>query len=119
MIACGPTEQLRPAKIGRTSPIFLRVLPGLFATLVHSCTNLLPATSIRTASHQSGLRYGKERSTHIAGDSHNYAKGATRMKRRELAKAILEEIDRTRTQLARLRKVVMMKLSPKKTKGKE
>jgi hypothetical protein len=41
------------------------------------------------------------------------------MKRRELAKAVLEEIDRTRKQLARLRKVVMMKLSPKKTKGKE
>ena len=41
------------------------------------------------------------------------------MKRRELAKAVLEEIDRTRTQLARLRKVVMMKLSPKKAQGKE
>ena len=41
------------------------------------------------------------------------------MKRRELAKAVLEEIERTRTQLARLRKVVMMKLSPKKKKGKQ
>jgi hypothetical protein len=41
------------------------------------------------------------------------------MKRRELAKALLEQIDRTRTQLARLRKVVMMKLSAKKTKAKE
>ena len=41
------------------------------------------------------------------------------MKRRELAKALLEEIDRTRTLLGGLRKVVMMKLSPKKTKDKE
>ena len=41
------------------------------------------------------------------------------MKRRELAKAVLEEIERTRTQLARLRKAVMMKLSPKKVHDKE
>jgi hypothetical protein len=41
------------------------------------------------------------------------------MKRRELAKALLQEIERTRTQLARLRKVVMMKLSPNKAQGKE
>jgi hypothetical protein len=41
------------------------------------------------------------------------------MKRRELAKALLEQIDRMRTQLARLRRVVMMKLSAKKTKAKE
>jgi len=47
------------------------------------------------------------------------AKGRTGMKRRELAKALLEQIDRTRTQLARLRKVVMMKLSAKKTKANE
>ena len=49
----------------------------------------------------------------------NCAKGRTGMKRRELAKALLEQIDRTRTQLARLRKGIMMKLSAKKTKAKE
>jgi hypothetical protein len=80
---------------------------------------ILRETSTRTAGLQSSLRQDKEPSARIAGHSHNYAKGATPMKRRELAKAVLEEIERTRTQLARLRKVVMMKLSPKKKKGKQ